>query len=140
MTVEEIIPKINTSEFRFSTSRSSGPGGQNVNKVNTRVELRLNIPSSSSFSDEEKTIITDKLKNRINNEGDLLIVSQSERTQLRNKEKAIERLYSLLAGALTVKPKRKATKPSQASKAKRVDEKKKRGLIKSLRKDTGTDF
>ncbi|HLN56737.1 MAG TPA: alternative ribosome rescue aminoacyl-tRNA hydrolase ArfB [Bacteroidales bacterium] len=137
MTDEDIIARINTSEFRFSTSRSSGPGGQNVNKVNTRVELRFNIPSSSSFSDEEKAIITDKLKNRINNEGDLLIVSQSERTQLRNKEKTQEKLYHLLAKALTVKPVRKPTRPTLASKARRVDEKKKRGLIKSLRKDTG---
>lgn len=140
MTVEEIIARVNTSEFRFATSRSSGPGGQNVNKVNTRVELRLNIPLSSFFSDEEKQRIMEKLKNRINNEGDLLIVSQSERTQLQNKEKSIERLYALLAGALTVKPKRKATRPSAASKAKRVEQKKKRGFIKNLRKDAGSDF
>ncbi|MGE5420729.1 MAG: alternative ribosome rescue aminoacyl-tRNA hydrolase ArfB [Chloroflexota bacterium] len=137
MTVEDIIAKINPSEFRFSTSRSSGPGGQNVNKVNTRVELRFNIPAASSLSEAEKERIMSLLKNRISNEGELLIVSQSERTQLRNKEKAEERLYSLLSKALTIKPERKPTQPTNASKARRVDQKKKRGLIKSLRKDTG---
>jgi ribosome-associated protein len=135
MTVEELAERMNPAEFHFSTSRSSGPGGQNVNKVNTKVELRFNISDSSSFSNEEKDLITSKLRNRISKEGDLLIVSQSERTQLQNRKKTEEILYKLIAGALTVKPLRRATRPTTASKMKRIDEKKKRGLIKQLRKD-----
>ncbi len=135
MTPEEISERIRPEEIRYATSRSSGPGGQNVNKVNTKVELRFNIPSSGSLSDEEKELIISKLQNRITNEGDLLIISQSERTQLRNKQKAEERLFRLLSSALTIKPARKATRPTLASKVKRVEAKKKRGQIKSLRKD-----
>ncbi|HEX2969757.1 MAG TPA: alternative ribosome rescue aminoacyl-tRNA hydrolase ArfB [Bacteroidales bacterium] len=137
MTAAELKSRIDPSGFRFSTSRSSGPGGQNVNKVNTKVELRFNINSSPSFTNEEKEIISDRLKNRITAEGDLLIISQSERTQLGNKEEAEEKLFILLAKALTIKPPRKATKPTSASKVKRIETKKKRGYIKSLRKDTG---
>lgn len=135
MTADEIMSRINSGELRYATSRSSGPGGQNVNKVNTRVELRLNILTTASFSDEEKALIFSTLKNRITAEGDLLITSQSERTQLRNRKKAEELLYRLLAKALTLKPERRATRPTSASRVKRLDEKKRRGQIKSLRKE-----
>lgn len=135
MTEDEIISRINPGELRYATSRSSGPGGQNVNKVNTKVELRFNIPSTESFSDEEKALLYTILKNRITSDGDLLIISQSERTQLHNKKKAEELLYRLLAKALTVKPERKATRPTTASRVRRLDEKKRRGQIKSMRKD-----
>jgi ribosome-associated protein len=134
MTPEEIKERINYSELKFSATRSSGPGGQNVNKVNTRVELRFNISASVNFTGQEKEMIMSSLKNRINNEGELLIISQSERSQLQNKKKAEELLYKLLAKALTVKPERRATGPTKASKVKRLEEKKKRGTIKSLRK------
>lgn len=135
MTEDELISRINPGEFRYATSRSSGPGGQNVNKVNTKVELRFNVQSTETFSDEEKALIFSSLKNRITADGDLLIVSQSERTQLQNRKKAEETLYRLLAKALTVNPERKATRPTSASRVKRLDEKKRRGQIKYLRKD-----
>lgn len=137
MTPEEINTRIPDGEFIFSTSRSGGPGGQNVNKVNTKVELRFNVWESDSLSPEEKSKIERKLKNRINSNGELLIVSQSERTQLRNKKKALEKFYELLALALTEKKKRKKTMPTKASKAKRLEKKKMRGTIKKLRKESG---
>ena len=137
MTPEEIKTRIPEVEYIFSTSRSGGPGGQNVNKVNTKVELRFNVGESDSLSPEEKTRIERKLKNRINSNGELLIISQSERTQLRNKKKALEKFFELLASALTEKKKRKKTLPTAASKAKRLEKKKMRGTIKKLRKESG---
>jgi ribosome-associated protein len=137
VTPEEIKIRIPEGEFIFSTSRSGGPGGQNVNKVNTKVELRFNVRESDSLSAEEKNKIERKVKKRINSCGELLIVSQSERTQLSNKRKALERFYELLASALTEKKKRKKTMPTAASKAKRLEKKKIRGTTKKLRKDSG---
>ena len=112
------------SELTFTASRSSGPGGQNVNKVDTKVELRFNIGESKLLSDEEKDLIRAKLKKKINSEDELIIVSQTERTQLKNKEKAVEKFYLLIGKAITQKKKRKRTKPSEESKEKRLDEKK----------------
>ena len=137
MIPEEIKARLLKDELKFSTSRSGGPGGQNVNKVNTKIELRFRIAESHFLSDAEKEIILVKLKNRINSAGELLIVSQSERTQLMNRKKAEEKFYKLLASALTEKRKRKSTKPSAASKAKRLEKKKMKGVIKRLRSDSG---
>jgi ribosome-associated protein len=123
-----------SSEFHFSASRSSGPGGQNVNKVNTKVELRFNIASSSLLSDEEKELLMEKLAKKINSEGELILVSQTGRSQLKNKEKAIEKFYSLLTRALTPRKKRKPTKPSQASKEERLESKRKQAEKKERRK------
>ncbi|HOP00501.1 MAG TPA: alternative ribosome rescue aminoacyl-tRNA hydrolase ArfB [Bacteroidales bacterium] len=137
MTVEEIKARIVPAELKFSASRSGGPGGQNVNKVNTRVELRFNVADSPSLSKGEKEMLMILLKNRINAEGELLIVSQSERSQLLNRQKAEERFYRIIASALTEKPVRKPTKPTAASKMKRIEKKKVRAKIKNLRKEPG---
>ncbi len=137
MTPEELKYRGFEQEFNFSASRSGGPGGQNVNKVSTKVELRLNLLNSSSLSEKEKELLFSKLKNRINKEGELIIVSQSERTQLLNKQAATEKFYILISGALTVPKYRKATRPTFTSKLKRLEEKKSRGSIKKLRKDSG---
>jgi len=123
-----------SSEFEFSTSRSSGPGGQNVNKVSTKVELRFKIVDSLLLSDEEKQVVLIKLANKINKDGELILVSQSERSQLANKEKVIEKFYLLINKALTPQKKRKATKPSRQSKEKRLDIKKGISEKKTLRK------
>jgi ribosome-associated protein len=123
------------NELHFSASRSSGPGGQNVNKVNTKVELRFHIASSSLLSDEEKALLMEKLVKKINSEGELILVSQTERSQLKNKEKVIEKFYSLLIRALTQRKKRKPTKPSQASKEERLETKRKQSEKKERRKN-----
>jgi ribosome-associated protein len=125
------------NEFVFSASRSGGPGGQNVNKVSSKVELRFNLLLSSSFTEKEKEILFRKLKNKINKEGELLIVSQSERSQLLNKQVVTEKFYILISKTLTMPKYRRATKPTFKSKLKRLEEKKDRGSIKKMRKDSG---
>lgn len=134
MTAEELKIRIPAGEIVFTATRSSGPGGQNVNKVSTRIELRFRVPVSSGLSEKEKDIILLKLKNRINSDGELIVVSQSERTQLMNRKKAEDRFFKLLAEALTRKPVRKPTKATAASRLKRIEKKKQRGAIKRLRK------
>ena len=138
MNPEELKRRNFENEFIFLTSRSSGPGGQNVNKVNTKVELRFNLLLTSSFTENEKELILDKLKNKINKESELIVVSQSERTQLMNKVKATEKFYDLVSKALTMPKKRTSTRPTLSSKIKRLDGKRLRGTIKKMRKDSGS--
>ncbi len=123
-----------TNELSISASRSSGPGGQNVNKVNTKVEARLNIADSNLLSDEEKELLFEKLANRINKLGELIVTSQSERTQLQNKEKAIEKLNLLIENALKVEKRRKKSKIPKSVKEKRLKDKKIRSEKKDNRK------
>jgi ribosome-associated protein len=127
------------NEFLISASKSSGPGGQNVNKVSTKIELRFNVSASSLLTEDEKEIIGQKLMARINNVGELLIVSQSERSQLQNKEQAIEKFYELVEKALLPVRKRKPTKPSYASKMLRLEHKKLLSRKKANRKNPGLD-
>ena len=122
-----------SGEFKFSASRSSGPGGQNVNKVSTKVELRFHVASSLLLSDAEKEMIADKLASKINMAGELILVSQSERSQLKNKERVVEKFYILISKALTPKKKRKATKPSKASREERLETKRKQSEKKARR-------
>jgi ribosome-associated protein len=137
MNAEDLRERIPVSELIFSASRSSGPGGQNVNKVNTKVELRFNVARSPFLSEGERIKVLTVLKNKINSDGELLIISQSERTQLMNKKKAEEKFYKLLASVLTEKRERRSTSPTNASNAERLDKKKIRSAIKKLRKDSG---
>jgi ribosome-associated protein len=137
MTAEDLQERNFEKEFKISASRSAGPGGQNVNKVNTRVELRINITNSFLLSPDEKMMITEKLKNRINSEGELILSSQSERSQAANRRKVIEKFYDLVSKSLTKAPDRKSTKPTLKSKSERVIEKRNRGYIKKLRTDKG---
>ena len=140
MTIEELKSRNLESEFVYSTSRSGGPGGQNVNKVSTKVELRLNVQITPNFSEEEKAIIFKKLKNKINKENEIILVSQSERTQLLNKVVVTEKFYDLISKALTVPLKRRPSRPTLNSKLKRLDSKHNRGLIKKMRKQNGDSF
>ncbi len=126
------------TEIVFSATRSSGPGGQNVNKVSTRIELRFSVRNSTVFYDEEKARISLKLKNRINSEGELIITSQTGRSQLDNKEKALEKFFELVEKALTIRKKRVKTSPSITSKLKRLESKKITALKKQLRKPPET--
>jgi ribosome-associated protein len=113
------------NEFEFTASRSGGAGGQHVNKVSSKVELRFHVGNSALLTAEEKEIIQQKLANKINNEGYLQIVSQAERSQLLNKQLAVRKFYQLLEKALTPVKRRKATKPTKAAVQARLQEKKK---------------
>ncbi|MCE3076687.1 alternative ribosome rescue aminoacyl-tRNA hydrolase ArfB [Chryseobacterium gwangjuense] len=114
-----------SKELSFKTSRSSGAGGQNVNKVETSVTVLWNVSESEFFNDHQKELIQNKLKNRINAEGFLFLTVSESRTQLMNKNKAIEKILEIVDKALFIPKKRIATKPSKAKKEKRLDTKKK---------------
>jgi len=122
--IEEKQNRNFSSEAKFSASKSSGPGGQNVNKVNTKVELRFCVSTSKLLSEEEKQIILEKLSHKINLEQELIVVSQSERSQLGNKEVATEKLNLLIENALKKEKKRIATKVPNSIKQKRLKNKK----------------
>ena len=121
------IPEISKRDFNpeliFNATRSSGPGGQHVNKVSTRIELRFDIQASNLLSDEEKSNLISKLAGRISKEGILILVSQTERSQLDNKRKAIEKFYKLIGKALTPAKERRVTRPTAASRTKRLETK-----------------
>lgn len=121
-------------ELFFKTSRSSGSGGQNVNKVETSVTVLWKVEDSEVFSGWEKEKIFHKLKNKISSEGVLQVTASESRTQLQNKKIAIERIQELVDKALFVPKKRIATKPSRAQKEKRLESKKKISEKKENRK------
>ena len=112
------------SELQFKATRSSGPGGQHVNKTSTRVELNWHIDTSHAFSEEEKLRIKEKLSNRITKEGYLSLASQNSRSQYKNKQDVINRFLIIIEKSLQQPKKRKKTRPSQASKIKRLSNKK----------------
>jgi ribosome-associated protein len=136
MTAEELKKRNFENEFVYSASRSSGPGGQNINKLNTKVELRFSISNTKLLSAEEKDLIGRKLQNKINSEGELILVAQSGRTQLMNKKMVTEKFYSVITKALTVLPKRKVTRPTIASVRKRIEEKRNQGNKKNMRRQS----
>jgi ribosome-associated protein len=121
-------------ELSFKTSRSSGAGGQNVNKVETSVTVLWLVAGSEFFNEHQKELILTKLKNRINADGYLFLTVSESRTQLMNKNKAIEKIIELVNKALIVPRKRVATKPSKGQKQKRLDTKKKISEKKENRK------
>lgn len=125
------------SELNFTATKSGGPGGQNVNKVNTSVELRFHVLESETLNDTQKQRVLRKLQNRINAEGELILVSRVARSQWQNKTKVTEKFYELLEKAVTPAKKRKKTKPTAASRKKRLENKKKQSKKKELRKPPG---
>jgi len=121
-------------ETTYKASRSGGKGGQNVNKVSSKVELLFSVSNSLLFTDEEKQLLNDKLQNRFNKDGLVQIICDEERSQYLNREKALERLSTLLIKALHVPKVRKATKVSKAAKAARLDKKRINAVKKENRK------
>jgi len=118
---KKIVPE---AEIMEKFSRSSGAGGQNINRVSTKAEARWNVDKSKAFTEDEKEKIKRSLANKINARGELVVVSQEARTQIQNRELAMERLNNLVRTALIQKRKRKPTKPTKSSKERRLSEKK----------------
>src|SRR6267378_6404253 len=137
----EILPGVSIpeDELRFAASRSGGPGGQNVNKVSSRVTLTFDVQGSTTLSDGHKRAIMKKLATRINKDGVLRIVSQRTRSQELNRTDALERFVDLLNDALTPERPRVKTRMPRAAKERRMEEKKQRRVIKETRSKKGWD-
>lgn len=133
--VKEDLVKVVT----FKTSRSGGKGGQNVNKVSSKVELILHIDSSGIFTEEERLLLHERLAHRLDQEGNLHIVSQEDRSQLMNKERTILKLIALLKSALHIQKKRKPTKTPKSVIRKRLADKQSVSAKKEFRKRPSLD-
>jgi ribosome-associated protein len=129
----KITAELLGNELVFTTSRSGGPGGQNVNKVNSKVTLSFDVAGSKVLAAEEKEVIAKKLATRMTNEGVLVLTAQDKRSQLQNKESVILKLEKLLGKAFEKKKARKATKPSKGSVQERIKQKKQHGEKKKWR-------
>lgn len=121
------------SELEITASRSSGPGGQHVNKTDTRIQVRWNLEGSAVLSDNQRRLLLNNLSTRVTEAGDILITSDTHRSQRRNREDALQRLAALLREALIPPKPRKKTRPSRAAREKRIQEKKQRSQVKKTR-------
>ena len=132
--------KIDESEIQIDFIRASGPGGQNVNKVSTAAQLRFDVRSSPSLTEEVKERLVKLAGSRMTEEGILIIEARRYRTQEQNRLDALQRLVSLVQMALEPPKQRRKTRPSRTSSAARVDEKKRRGAIKRVRRFSPEDW
>ena len=131
---------IDEDELVFKASRSGGPGGQNVNKVNTRVTLFFDVSGCGAFSDIQKQRILSRLSTRANKDGVIRVVSQKFRTQKVNRRATVERLQELLREALKTRPVRKKTKVPERARLRRLEEKKRRSMLKRERAEKNFEF
>jgi ribosome-associated protein len=131
---------ISEDELVFKASRSGGPGGQNVNKVNTRITLFFDVAGCAGFSEIHKQRILTRLSTRANKNGVIRVVSQKFRTQKANRRAAVERFQELLRGALKTKPVRKKTKVPERARLRRLEEKKRRSMLKRQRAEKDFEF
>lgn len=122
------------SEFSFKAVRSSGAGGQNVNKVSSKVVLTFDLVNSKGLTEEEKTLLQTKIATKLTQDGILILTSEEDRSQLKNKEKVIKKCIKLLENALVVPKERKETKIPRAVKEKRLNAKKVMSVLKQNRK------
>ncbi len=129
------IDRVPENEIHIEFVRSSGPGGQKVNKTSSKAQLRWNVDDSSVFSDIEKERIKERLHNRLNAEGEIVLSSDQERSQFQNKTNVIARLQQLIRDALTIETERVETTPSKSSDEKRLKAKKIQGEKKQRRRD-----
>jgi len=132
--------EISEEELVFKFSRSGGPGGQKINKVSTRVTVLLDVANCESFSDVQKKRILKRLATRANKQGVVRVVSQRYRTQKSNREAAVERLGELLRGVLKKRAVRKETKVPEYARRKRLEEKRRRSLLKRQRAEKNFEF
>ncbi|CCH51873.1 class I peptide chain release factor [Fibrisoma limi BUZ 3] len=121
-------------ELQYQFARSGGKGGQNVNKVATKAELRFSVRESALLTDDERAVLLEKLATRLTTEGELVLSHQTERTQLANKEKVTRKFYRLIEKAFEQPKPRKATRPTKASVEERRAEKKRKGEVKAGRR------
>ena len=124
-------------ELTITASRAGGPGGQNVNKVSTRITIRWNVKTTQSLTDTQKERVLKNLESKLTSEGDLIVHNGSTRSQLQNKKLALDQLAEHVRSALYVKKKRKKTKISKNLQEKRLQEKKQRSMLKKLRRARG---
>ncbi len=131
---------IGEDELTFVTSRASGPGGQNVNKVETRVSLLFDVEASPSLDDEQKGRLRERLATRISKAGVLRVTAQRHRSQSANREAALERFVELVRAALEDEPARRPTRPGRRARQRRLEAKRRRGEVKRRRAwNPGTD-
>jgi ribosome-associated protein len=139
MPTRKITTDLLASEFVYITSRSGGPGGQNVNKVNSKVTLQFDVRKSDILSEDEKNTILEKISSWLTREGVLIVSSQQSRSQIQNKEAVIQKFDDLLEKAFKKKKLRKATRPSKGSVQERIKKKKVHGEKKKWRRKPGAE-